>query len=399
MVRRSYLLSGTIIFLVTVVIFSGRIQRELALYQLRSEYHSGNLKQAYSDAVKLSDSQPNCAELQFLIAKLARRCGNLEVAHDRLNQAEGLGWDAQDIRRERLLSTAQVGNHRSVEGQLDKLLRTAVDRDAEEIYEALARGFFTSYQFGELTRCTDFWLAWHPDAVEAHMLRADAAALHNNLPEAISRYKTVLRIDAENDEARFLLAEMLFRQNQFEAALKEYARCEQKQSTGRVLLGIGRCHQRLGSTEKAIAAFDRVKDQATDTKLRSMLLEERGRIALENGDTKLAVRHLKEVTELIPSGVSGWNALANAYAAQGNKSLSKEASETCENLRKLWQQLSDVRNDLLSNPDDVRVRMKAARLSEQLGNADESMSWAATVLQIQPDHPGAAKMVSGHLQK
>lgn len=112
------------------------------------------------------------ARQQFLLGCVHRRQGEFRDGETCFERAESLGWEKVEIRRQRLLTVAQAGDIKDVEQELIRLLDSGGDDLlAEEIYEAMAKGYLNSFRMPDADRCLKFWADWQKNNPVQHFLK------------------------------------------------------------------------------------------------------------------------------------------------------------------------------------------------------------------------------------
>ncbi len=102
------------------------------------------------------------------------------------------------------------------------------------------------------------------------------------------------------------------------------------------------------------------------------LLLERGREALGEGDTKLAIEHFTALIDHAPDFAEGYNGRATAYFQNGQFGLS----------------LEDIRKTLALNPRHFGAMSGLALILEELGRPEDSLAAWREVQKIIPSREG-----------
>ena len=102
------------------------------------------------------------------------------------------------------------------------------------------------------------------------------------------------------------------------------------------------------------------------------LLLDRGRDALETGDTILAIRHFSALIDHAPEFAEGYNGRATAYFQAGRLGLS----------------LEDIRRTLELNPNHFSAMSGLALILEELGRPDDALAAWREVERINPNREG-----------
>lgn len=98
------------------------------------------------------------------------------------------------------------------------------------------------------------------------------------------------------------------------------------------------------------------------------LLLERGRKAMEQGDTAAAIEHLTALTDQAPDFAEGWNALATAYYQAGDFGPSIE----------------DIQHTLALNPRHFGALAGFGTILEELGKPRQALAVYRAALAIHP---------------
>jgi len=102
------------------------------------------------------------------------------------------------------------------------------------------------------------------------------------------------------------------------------------------------------------------------------LLLERGREALEAGETTLAIRHFSALIDHAPDFAEGYNGRATAYYTAGRYGLS----------------LDDIRRTLELNPRHFAAMSGLALILEELGRPEDALAAWREVERIHPTREG-----------
>jgi len=108
------------------------------------------------------------------------------------------------------------------------------------------------------------------------------------------------------------------------------------------------------------------------------LLLERGRRALDEGQTQLAVEHLTALTDHAPDFAEGWNARATAYYSLGQ----------------FGPAISDIGRTLELNPRHYGALSGLAIIFEALGQPEKALEVYRKVLEIDPHAEGVPEAVT-----
>ncbi len=107
------------------------------------------------------------------------------------------------------------------------------------------------------------------------------------------------------------------------------------------------------------------------------LLLERGRSAMQEGDTTAAIEHLTALTDHAPEFAEGWNALATAYFQAGDYGPAVE----------------DIGRTLTLNPRHFGAMSGLGMILEELGDTDRALEAYKAALAIHPRLQGVLDSV------
>ena len=137
----------------------------------------------------------------------------------------------------------------------------------------------------------------------------------------------------------------------------------------------------LKSAEPAQAAQieNRIQEIWSQSGSPSMdLLLDRGREALTEGDTTLAIQHFTALIDHAPEFAEGYNGRATAYFQAGRYGLS----------------LEDIRQTLTLNPRHFGAMSGLALILEELERPDEALSAWREVQKINPSREGIKEAIT-----
>jgi tetratricopeptide (TPR) repeat protein len=366
--------------------------------RIQSSLAEGDLQVAFNIAQDLAKSHPDHAQARYYLAKCARRTDQLELAAKELQLAERLGHHHTDLVLEQWLAIAQSGDVQSVEPKLRQLMAAGVsDNQAEEIYEAMAKGFFASYRISDLRQCLDYWSEWRPDAVLPHLMRAD---LHERLGEwthAVEQYRRILKLVPNHVQASLKLAQALLELNDASEALEVFNSCRVLQPNHpEVLLGIAQCQSRLGHPEIAMRFLKLSLQQPVADRLRAKILLESGQIKSEASDYTGALADLTAAVQIAPSDASIHHALSLVYTRQGDSIRAQESSRRCVDIRSQFERCLEISRRLIVEPENVELRYETGMIMINQGLLEEGAAWLRTVLQYDPTHLKAHTALAIH---
>jgi predicted Zn-dependent protease len=324
---------------------------------------------------------PNSGELNLLAARTARRAGAYDDAEKYLKECQRLGWPADDLRLERDLRRAQRGD---VEGVEDHLLLFAErgHPDALLILEALCQGYIKTYRLSHASRCLELWLERWPADVQALLWRAEVEVLRSSNQEALADYRRVLKLEADHDDARLHLAELLAAEHQPAEAVPLFEQLRQKHpESSAVLLGLARCRRLLGEPLEAGRLLDALLEESPHD---VGALTERGRIYLETRQPAEAERWLRMAAGLAPHDRDLTYALYLCLRQGGKTNEAEVYRAKLQEIEGQLSRLREVTRRIPETPHDPALRHEAGVIFLRSGQAKEGLRWLYSALQEEP---------------
>ncbi|MEZ6060830.1 MAG: tetratricopeptide repeat protein [Planctomycetaceae bacterium] len=332
---------------------------------------------------------PDRTELLFLLGRASRRTGDFDAAMDYLQRAESSGWDAEQVRVQRQLAMIQRGKIDYDDSALNQLLqKNSSDAAAYEVYEALAKGYLSSYRFSDAIHCLDFWTEWCPSATDPRMWRATVWEQTERWEEANDEYRSVLKINPSHLEARQALARnLLMEQNKASDAYEEFQIClQQSPDDFNALLGTAACERQLAKPESAEKTLRALLLRPLTTEQRSNVRMELSQILMDRGDLSEAVELLTEVTQTDPLNSTAFYSLGTCWSGLGDKDKALEYFERSKRLTEQFGRLTMITTELANNPEQPDLRWEAGKILMDQGMHVEGAAWMATALIYDPRH-------------
>jgi tetratricopeptide (TPR) repeat protein len=340
------------------------------------------------------------AEEAFLLAVALRRGGRPAEAEEPLRRAAALGWPSAQIELQRCLLVAQSGRVPEAEPRLKEIMLTDVDDEsAEQIYEAMSKGYMIAFRLQEAMGCLEYWLEWQPDAPRALLWRAEISRRGQQSKAAIEDYAAVLRLDPSNYEARFEMARTKLATGDVAKAHEELLHClEISPDDAVVLAALAQSSRRLGELEDSVkyarAALEEQPLAQRSTRTRVDALTELGHAQLALGDIPKAIEAFSQVVEVDSGNLAVHHSLSRAYALLGNEEAAEQAQQDA---KKAWTQDTRSFEMLLMLKDeptnaDLRVEMGSILLDQK--QIPEAMRWFQSALLVDPNHREAKKYLA-----
>jgi Tfp pilus assembly protein PilF len=377
-------------------------------------------------------AEPTSPEVHFLLARTARRDGNLAEAAEQLAECERLGGVPEAIEIEWLLQRVQRGDLAGKENYLWACVHKD-HPDAVVILEALAQGYLQTFRLSGALKALDLLLERQPDNVRALLWRGNARDHVKSLQGALSDYRRAVQLAPDNRTARLALADSLIQATQPRDSLVEYERLRQREPDSTVvLLGLARCRLSMGEPEEARAVLDVVLGREPR---HAEALVLRGKLELDLRQPARAEPWLRQAALLAPfereavynlvqclaqlrkgawllpstgAGVVGGLApLRGAAPWPGVSALlsagaSWDAAKWTAQLKRIdadQKRLAGLVEKLLRTPEDANLRCQAGEIFLAIGNDKEGVRWLQSALREDPRHEPTHRLLAHYYER
>jgi tetratricopeptide (TPR) repeat protein len=375
---------------------------EFRLVKVRSLLRKAQPRDAIPLLEWVAQRVPDRAEVHYLLAVANRRAGRLDRVMEPLEKASQLGWPPKDLHRQYLLLLFQGGNFADSEMQLrDMLLRQNLPNDvAEEIYEALVKGYLSEMRAEEAVVCLDHWIRWRPANIEARLLRAELLGMTQEYDQEFAEYRDVLAIDPNHVEARMRLARSLMRASQVREARDHFRRChELEPDNGQVLLGLAECEMRLGDLEAATKYLTYAERLDLPNDVATIVHSMRGQILVRQQKYEEALKPLKQALAASPNNSDALYAMGQCLIRLGRKQEAQAYLERSRQTTLDAGRMQDLLVEILTDPTNPDLRFRIAKQLLAVGMEDEAKTMLLTVLRYNRRHEGAHQMLAEYYEK
>lgn len=366
------------VFAVGIVWFAGVptiVLKHLAQRQLKR----GRPYEAIAWLTKAAQLSEADAELEFLLARTYRLQGDLNQVRTHLERAWKLGYPVQKLEREQILAKAQSGQLGSTEPALSAML---VDPrgDTTDICEAFVVGYIRNYRLPQAEQLLAAWLADSPQQPRALLLRAKMQIDLQNWNAAEGDLRRVLSSVPEHAEAADILAGVLLKQKQAEAALKVLP-IAIKDSRTRLSARLREieCHRIKGEGNVARNLLTSILNEFPDN---VQALLELGTIDSDVGKFELAVVPLKRAQVLAPNSPEVRYALAIALRGSGHEDEAKEHFDFVIRAREAVAEVMNLRSTVEQRPRDAELRYRIGKTLLDYGQEARGVVWLQSALDV-----------------
>ncbi len=327
---------------------------------------------------------PGHPEVMLLSARVARRSGAWDESEALLNLFAERHGETDALVLERLLLQATRGELATVGPGLANRIRQG-GPDATLAREALVTGLIYRFHWAEAGRELDNWLGAEPESTAGLLLRGKLEEQRLNTTGAREKYRFILRLDPEHDEARLRLTTILLNDRHGEEALEHLAVLrEHLPENPEVAVQWVRALALVGRTAESRAALDQCLREHPNY---PAALAERGGTALLDGDEATAEDFLARAISLEPGNLVVRKQYAFALARNGKTEAAAREQAASDSLSADLERISGlIAGPLQTRPKDPAVHHEIAQIALRSGQIREAIRWFESALQADPDH-------------
>ncbi|REK31332.1 MAG: hypothetical protein DWQ41_00325 [Planctomycetota bacterium] len=340
------------------------------------------------------DGDPESA---FLRARAYRKQGDMEQVRVWLQKALDRGLDPERVRREEWLAYAQSGQMQQAERHFTQLMLDPRG-DSAEICEAFVTGYLRTGLDAAALGVLDTWIADHPEDQRPLILKGQLLLRDGSYARAAQQLRAAATLDPDNPELAISLGKALLARQQHEDAMQQFQMAMHDSTTAvDARLGAAAAHIALGQNEQASHLYQQVLEEIPN---QFDALAGLGQIKLDAGESSEAVPLLNAAVALNPRSTDVRYALAQALQAEGRNEEARSQLDWVESARKAVEEITNLRDDLPSNPDDLAARYRIATLEYEFVSPDEAVLMFASILAYDPDHgPTHAALARHYFEK
>jgi len=355
---------------------------------LRNHWEQANLASDKGD-VALAKSHlesilalcPANAQAQFLMARTCRRSGDSAVWRH-LAMAQSLGWPRPQIILEQRLTRAESGDTWDVEeALLDEL--NQLPPEERLILEALVRGYLNNFRFIDAVELATPWIERYPRDWPAYLYRGRAYQGLARLEEAISDYRDALRIRPDAILAKLWLADVFLANRDYQSALDNYQAYRQMvPDDWEALFAMAESQFSLGQPE-ARATLESLLAKHPQH-LGGLLLA--AKMDLAEDAPEKALSHLRQALAITSHDPEVLQTLSRVLRLLNRQEEADQMEKQYRRVLDHAQQLRQLKEKILSQPEDTTLRYQAGMLSLEMGREKEATDWFQSVFWMDSDH-------------
>jgi tetratricopeptide (TPR) repeat protein len=343
-------------------------------------------------------ADPRSARDHLLFARVARQSGAFEDAEEQLELCEKWGGASERAAFERMLLSVQQGDlRRHTEIQLRKLIEQG-DVESVEILEALSVGCLVNSRFADAHGYLSKWIELAPNDFQARVWRSTVKERLFDMPGARADAEQAVALVPTNFSAQLGFGQILMQLKEFQEAEKVFERLAQRYpGDPLVALGLAQAKSKLQSDGvEAARILDDLLNRFPDD---SPVLLERGRLALQLGETSRAESWLRKAAELAPWEYEVQYTLLLSLRQQGKLTAANQVEKTVRRLEEASQRLHELDEKLKKEPYNLSNHCAIAQIFLEVGNHKDAVRWLQTALKIDSHLPLANQLLADYYDK
>jgi Flp pilus assembly protein TadD len=328
--------------------------------------------------------RPEQRDVLILSARAARRFGSWDEADALLSRYWERYGDEELVVFERLLLRASRGDLESTASPLRARIAEG-GQQSRLAREALATGLLYRFRWNEAQAVLDEWLLERPDDTLALLISGKLLEQQLGDEQATEKYRRIVELDPQQDEARLRLATLLVNRRLVDEAAAELQVLRVRlPDHAEVQVLWARALGLLGRTQEARAVIDACLTQHPDF---PPALLERGQSSLLDGDEIAAEEYLGKAIRLDPGNGQARNQYALALARNGKKAEAAAEYVAIKQLETDNERITAlISGPLQTRPNDPSIHHEIGMVALRGGLKNEAMRWLTSALNVDPNH-------------
>jgi len=344
----------------------------------------------------LLKADPDNATAMFQLARLELAEDHAQSAIEAIEDAARLGYDARQIEILRGLVFARAGKH----AEALKILVPAYlnqEKPEAEIAEGLARVYLAQFQATQARKAIESWKIASPNDDRPYLfLNEIEDRSGTDAATRIANYKSAIARNPGRFETHEKLANLYLEDNQLDLALDEFNQClAMKPDHLASRIGTGTVALKQGNQALAETILNEVLRQEPNS---IFALSELSQIELQKGRVETAVVHLKKAVEISPYTSELVYKYAQALKLAGDNNLSRQMLDRSNQLKAEEARMDEIRKLLVSEPNNLAIRIEAAIWLINHGHETEGLQWANLVLEKRPGDPQLCQFLANYYE-
>jgi predicted Zn-dependent protease len=344
----------------------------------------------------LLQADPDNASAMFRLARLELAQDHAQSAIEAIEATARLGYDTRQIEILRGLVFARAGKN----AEALKILVPAYlnhEKPEAEIAEGLARVYLAQFQATQARKAIESWKTASPNDDRPYLfLNEIEDRSGTDAATRIANYKSAIARNPGRFESHEKLANLYLEDNQLDLARDEFNKClAMKPDHLPSRIGTGTIAVKQGNQAEAETILNEVLRQDPNS---IFALSELSQIELQKGSVDKAVAHLKKAVEISPYTSELVYKYAQALKLAGDNNLSRQMLERSNQLKAEEARMDEIRKLLVSEPNNLAVRIEAAIWLINHGHETEGLQWASLVLEKRPGDPQICQFLADYYE-
>lgn len=389
------------LFLSALLIGTGVFYPYLAGFRERSKIDALFLAEDYPSATRLVETRlaqnPSDARACYFKAVLQRRLGDTKTYEQWRQRSSQAGTPESELQLQDALLAVQQGEIDRVKEQslVAQAQAAGSDTIAAETFEAIARGYLTTYRLKEAWQCLEYWIEWRSQSVEARLMRGEIM-IRTGMPAlAVKEYQEILKLAPDHLIANERLANTLLKLNEVEQAVTLLEKvCKRNDATPGARIDLAEAQRRTGDLDQATKSVEEALKLGVDTRQRGQCCSILGQLALAQQQPEKAIELLLVAVELIPEDATAHHALGSALAVTGKGDLSERHRNMAQKIRQQYEQVQNWTRKVIDSPNDAELRVNIGRALVEQGMRSEGIAWIKTALVCDSEYQPAKQLLS-----
>jgi len=347
---------------------------------------------------------PNDVETRWILARLARRRGDLAEMQEHLQVAQQAGKHDDRISREWILADAQQSKLAAIEPKLNRWLLQQ-DPDSAEICDTYVNGLFAASRLEMAERVLDAWQADFPDDPRPYYRRGRLLQHFDRLADAESTLRQAISLKDDYYPALYALGRVLNEQKRSTDAIPLYQACMRMSNPLAAKIALAQALAATGKTDTAeeslrqvmqadiaqIMASYRSVDESPELFVAAYEL---GNLLVNAGNYEEAIEVLRRALEFNSRDSAARYSLAMALRGVGKLEESEQELQLVEAARKELAKVNQLRNLINRDPENTDARLELGELLFHHESQRNGLFWLRSVFSYDPENERAKAKIA-----
>lgn len=336
------------------------------------------------------------ADSAWMLARIARREGDLQAMDRHLSTALTRGLDQERVERERILARVQSGELQTYEAKINEWLMQS-DPDSAEICDAYANGLAVVSRLDDAVRVLD---AWHADDPSHPVPLYRLGKIHEYFDDtdaATASYQQAIAANPNYYPATFRLANLYLDSKLPRKAYDLFGQCSiescllaSQVGMGQSLVGMGKYDQARELLQVVLQHdYEQIKSsyQSLNENPETFIAaSELGKLEVNEGNFSEGLRWLEMALDKNPRDLSARYSMAVALRQLGREEDAEKHFEQVAETKRSLEQVNVLRNQIGRNPTDADSRVELGKILLKYESERNGLFWLNSALTVDPEH-------------